>query len=280
MAPVLSVVSVCYNSGELFRSPKWQTFLQNTDLNIVLVDNNSPDNSGQLLASSYPQHNVLQLGQNIGYGRAANAGIRECGTRYVLLLNPDILIEAESIDQLLKVAVSDTETTAVWAPILNPADYRMDEPLSVEAVTGAAMLFDLHKFQDEELFDKNIFLYSEETDLCYRTRQRGNLIKLCPAILLDHKVDGSSGHHPALTYMKSWHFAWSRCYFLNKHNLSTKKCNAGRMYRNYKIKSFTSWTKVKRSTYRAQAAGVKDFLEGKKAFTSDDKPQMSNFLSF
>lgn len=279
MVPAFTVVSVCYNSGELFLSPKWQTFLHNTNLDIILVDNNSPDNSGQLLASSYPHHTVLQMGQNIGYGRAANAGIRECRTRYVLLLNPDISVEAENIEQLFRVAASDTETTAIWAPVLDPIDCRIEEPVYVEAVTGAAMLFDLHKIQDEDLFDKNIFLYSEETDLCYRIRQQGHLIKLCPAILLDHKIDGSSGHHPALTYMKSWHFGWSRCYFLKKHNLSTKKCNAKRMYRYYRIKSFTSWTKAKRLKYRAQTAGVKDFLEGKKAFTSDNKPQMSNFFS-
>ncbi len=151
--------------------------------------------------------------------------------------------------------------------------------ISVDSVAGAAMLFDLHKIDHENLFDDNIFLYSEETDLCYRTRKQGKCIKLCPAIFFDHQGDGSSGHHPALVYMKAWHFAWSRCYYLEKHKLSTLKRNPKRMYRDYKIKSFVSFNKLQRLQYRAKAAGVKSFIQGEKAFTPTGEAQMSTPLS-
>lgn len=278
MQPALSIVSICYNSSHLFLSHGWNTFIQNTDTNIILVDNGSPDNSGQILASNYPHHHVLQLGRNLGYGRAANAGIGECKTRFVLLLNPDISITAGSIKQLLEIAISDSTNTAIWAPVLKETDYSNEDPYIVEAVTGAAMLFDLNKLKSECLFDENIFLYSEETDLCYRIRQLGYSIKLCPSVFIDHEIDGSSGHNSRLTYMKSWHFGWSRCYFLNKHNLYTKKRNPKRMYRYYKIKSYISLSKINRLRYKGQAAGVKAFLDGQVAFTADDEPQMSTFL--
>ena len=270
----LSVVSVCYNSSKLFLDISWRAFLDTTDLDIFLIDNGSPDNSGKILAAQYPQHHILQLGRNIGYGRAANAGIQECRTRYVLLLNPDIIIADESIEHLLRLAGSDLEKTAVWGPALKRADHRNEDPRCVEGVSGAAMLFDLGKIQKGQFFDSNIFLYSEETDLCYRIRQQGMLIKFCPAVFMDHTVDGSSGHNSSLVYMKAWHFAWSRCYFLDKHHLCTSKRNPQRMFRYYRIKSFISLDRLQRLRYRAQAAGVKAFLRGEKAFTGNDEPQM------
>lgn len=269
----LTVVSVCFNSSDHFLGPAWRTFMETTRYAVIIVDNCSPDGSGEILANHYPRHLVLQNELNLGYGRAANVGILTSTTRYVLLLNPDIAVTADSIEHLFNIALMDQENTAIWAPILSKIEDRNEAPRCVEAVSGAAMLFDLHQVDYKQLFDNNIFLYSEETDLCYRIRQQGKLIKQCPAVFMDHQIDGSSGHHPSLVYMKGWHFAWSRCFFLNKHQLFTKKRNPQRMYRFYKLKSFISLDALQRLRYRAQAEGVRDFLRGELAFTQNGLPQ-------
>jgi N-acetylglucosaminyl-diphospho-decaprenol L-rhamnosyltransferase len=270
----LTIVSVSYNSADVFSS-YWEDFLDNTWLDVIIVDNASPDGSGSILAQKYPKHRVIQMDRNVGFGRAANEGFINCRSRFVLLLNPDLRINERGIVDLYNIAISDPDNTAIWAPVVTRPEFLGTPPEKIDKVSGAAMLFDLEKMQQVGLFDENIFLYSEESDLCYRTRLKGYEIKLCPRIFFEHMVGGSSGHHPSIVKMKSWHFAWSRCYYLHKHGLYTAKRNPSRMLRNYRLKSFLSMDKIKRLRYRGQAAGVKAFLKGKTAFIANGKPQKS-----
>ena len=272
----VTIISVSYNSADVFLS-SWRNFLENSNRSVVIVDNASSDGSGQILSRTFSGHNVVQMDRNVGYGRAANKGLALCRSRYALLLNPDLTLFEELIDQLLLVAVADDDATAIWAPATTSADCSDSPPVSVDAVCGAAMLFDMEKMKQIGLFDENIFLYSEETDLCYRTRAAGFQVKICPRIYIEHAIDGSSGHHHSLTAMKSYHFGWSRCYYLDKHGLFSAKSNPPKMYREYKIRSYISLSNVQRLRYKWQAAGVRAFMDGEKAFMADGRPQMSAF---
>ena len=270
----LTIISVSYNSASVFLS-NWKSFLDTTRFKIIIVDNASFDDSVQILSRSFPEHHILKSESNIGYGRAANEGLQQCRSRFALLLNPDLKVSEELVIQLLSTALEDEDNTAIWAPALSKADFSRTQPVSIEAVSGAAMLFDLHKMNQVGFFDENIFLYSEETDLCYRTRQKGYEIKLCPGVYIEHIGDSSSAHHHSMIYMKSWHFGWSRCYYLNKHSLYSQKYNPRRMYRNCKFKSYISLNRINRLRYRGQAEGIKAFMRGEKAFKADGKPQQS-----
>jgi len=274
MSTELTIISVSYNSAALFLS-NWKEFLETTRFEVVIVDNASSDGSGRDLFQAFPNHHILQLENNIGYGRAANEGLKLCESRFVLLLNPDLIISKEKVSQLLSLALEDRDNTAIWAPVLNRDAVVSSQPISTEAVSGAAMLFDLHKMKYVGFFDENIFLYSEETDLCFRTRQKGYVIKLCPELFFDHLGDSSSGGNQSLTFMKSYHFGWSRCYYLKKHCLYSDKYNPRRMYRNYRLKSYISLSSENRLRYKGQAAGVKAFMGGQKAFRIDGSPQES-----
>lgn len=274
MATELTIISVSYNSAFLFFS-NWKEFLEATRFKVIIVDNASSDGSGNNLAQAFPKHHILKLKNNIGYGRAANEGLKRCQSRFALLLNPDLIILEEKVSQLLSLAIGDQDNTAIWAPVLKRDDVTGSRSVSTEAVSGAAMLFDLHKMEHVGFFDDNIFLYSEETDLCYRTRQQGYVIKLCPEVFIDHLGDSSSGDSKSLIFMKSFHFGWSRCYYLNKHSLYSDKYNPRRMYNNYRLKTYISLSGENRLRYKAQAAGVKAFMEGQKAFREDGSPQAS-----
>lgn len=274
MTADVTIISVSYNSSGVFLSG-WKNFLDTTSLEVILVDNASPDGSGSVLSQMYPRHSVIQMDRNIGYGRAANVGFENCRSRFGLLLNPDLQISEKTILELYHTAIADLDNTAIWAPAVTKAACTGTQPESIEEVCGAAMLLDLEKMQQVGLFDENIFLYSEESDLCYRTRSRGYAIKLCPNIFIEHAIDGSSGHHPSIVYMKSWHFGWSRCYYLHKHGLYTAKRNPPRMFRNYKLQSFINLNKIKRLRYSGQAAGVKAFMVGEPAFMTNGNPQKS-----
>ena len=270
----LSIISVSYNSAQLFFK-SWAAFLKNSALPTIIVDNASPDGSGLQLLKGFPNHEIVQMPKNLGYGRAANEGLKRCKSRYALVLNPDLQISEESIAQLYVEATKKNTNTAIWGPALTGTDFTGEPPIPTEAICGAAMLFDLEKMKKVGFFDENIFLYSEETDLCLRTRRQGHTIELCPNILMQHTIDGSSGHHSAVVYMKSWHFGWSRCYYLHKHGLFTDKRNPWRMGREYRLRSYMSLSKIKRLRYKGQAEGVQAFLQGEKAFTAEGNPQMS-----
>lgn len=268
----LTIITVSYNSGRVLLS-NWKKFLETTGCPVLIIDNASTDDSSRVLSQSFPQHSILKSECNVGYGRAANFGMRHCHSRFALLLNPDLRISEEVVHQLFSTAITDTENTAIWAPATSKSEISCAPPSPIEAVCGAAMLFDLDKIRRVGLFDENIFLYSEETDLCYRTRREGYLIKLCPSIYIEHIGASSSGHHNSLIYMKSWHFGWSRCYYLNKHGLFSRKYNPRRMYLDYTVKSYISLSRDSRLRYRGQAEGVKAFMRGEKAFAIDGKPQ-------
>jgi len=272
MTPDVAIVTISYNSAAVY-AKYWKSFLDATSLDVIIVDNASVDGSGRQLSTSFPDQQIIQLDRNIGYGRAANVGLKQCQSSFALLLNPDLYISEEAVASLVDAAISDKDNSAIWAPAVTQKDCSKRSSVTVDAVCGAAMLFDLEKMKSIGLFDENIFLYSEETDLCYRTRSAGYSIKLFPDIFIEHIIDGSSGHHPSLDYMKSWHFGWSRCYYLGKHSLFSPKYNPQRMYRSYKIKSFLSLTSLKRLRYRGQAAGVRAYSRGEKAFTADGLPQ-------
>jgi len=274
MVSDLTIISVSYNSASAFLS-YWKSFLETTRFKVIIVDNASCDDSVQILSRTFPEHHIIGSESNIGYGRAANKGIEQCRSRFALLLNPDLKVSEGLVIKLLDLAMNDEDNTAIWAPAITQSDSSTDPPAPMEAVLGAAMLFDLHRMNKVGFFDENIFLYSEETDLCYRTRQKGYEIKLCPCVYIEHIGDSSSAHHHSLIYMKSWHFGWSRCYYLNKHSLYSARYNPGRMYRNYKLKSYIGLNSVKRLRYRGQADGIKAFMRGDKAFKADGRPQHS-----
>lgn len=274
MTSDVTIIIVSYNSAGVILK-NWKTFLDTTERKVIIVDNSSSDRSGELLSQTFPHVNVLQLGQNLGYGRAANEGFALCHGHFALLLNPDLVISEEVVSQLTSFAEKDTGNTAIWAPVTNESECSNKTPRAVDAVSGAAMLFDLDKMKNIGFFDDHIFLYSEESDLCCRTRRAGYEIALCPSVYLEHFGDGSSGKDLSLTFMKSWHFGWSRCYFYHKYGLDKGKHSARSMYRNYRLKSFLSLGSTSRIDYRGKAEGVRAFMEGQGAFRSDGTPQKS-----
>ena len=85
--------------------------------------------------------------------------------------------------------------------------------------------------------------------------------------------DVGPGSDDGIAYMKSWHFGWSRCYYFNKHDLWSPKRNPERFYREYFLRSYISLNRIKRMRYRGQAAGVRAYIRGEKAFRLDGSPQ-------
>lgn len=137
------------------------------------------------------------------------------------------------------------------------------------------MLFDVEKIRQIGLFDENIFLFSEETDLCERTIKAGYTIQICPDVFFDHLGGQSSTPAPEIEYMKWWHFGWSQCYRMTKHGHCTLWKNPFRKYISYQLHSWVAFPAERRKKWQAKADGAFAFMSGKKAFTESGSPQMS-----
>jgi GT2 family glycosyltransferase len=273
---MISLIIISFNSASIIQQCQ-QQLLDATPFPTFIIDNASPDGSAKILAEKFPKVEVVALEQNIGYGRAANVGLKKVQTRYALLLNPDLIATSEQIEKLLAHAQNDPDNTAIWGPASLKKDATGDPPQSVKWVSGCAMLFDMEKLNTIGLFDENIFLFAEETELCERTIKTGYQIKLCRDVYFDHLVGQASPPNPKVEYMKWWHFGWSQCYLMEKHHHTTWYKNPQRKLINYRIHSFTSSSSKKRKKWGAKADGAKAFLRGEKAFQKDRSARHSNF---
>jgi len=245
---------------------------------VIIVDNGSPDGSASALAARFPSAEVVGLEQNIGYGRAANKGFERVETEYALLLNPDIVGGMEAIQQLEQRMACLSDEVAILAPAVSSRDFRRDGLIERDWVIGAALLFRMRSLADVGGFDENIFLFSEETDLCMRIKKAGKKIFLDSDIYIEHLSKQSSTPSAAVDFLKDWHYAWSNQYLAVKHGLAHGKHHPRRRLLIYGIKFLTATNAKKRQRYKARYLGVKAFLSGEKAFISDGSPQQSHRL--
>lgn len=271
----LTIVIVSFNSYSAVRNCLSE-LLQNTQHPVIVVDNASPDDSGQLIKQDFGTVSLLQLDQNIGYGRAANRAISIATTPYLLLLNPDLIATTSAADQLLACMKKLGNSAAILAPAVTKKDCLNSGLVQKNWVIGAAMLLNLEALRPIGFFDENIFLFSEETDLCYRAKKAGLEIWLDTSTYLEHLHRQSSTPNEKIESLKNWHFGWSHMYYYTKHGMAKEKKNPARILSLYAIKYLTATNKKKRALYKARLQGTLAFLRNVPAFTVDGNPQHYN----
>lgn len=270
----LTLIIVSFNSAKVIDQCQSQ-LLDAATYPVLVIDNASPDQSAIKLKNRYPEIEVIPMQQNIGYGRAANVGLRKTQTRFALLLNPDLFVSVDEIQKILDYARKDEDNTAIWGPATKRSLIAEGPPVNVDWISGSAMLFNIEKIKQVGLFDENIFLFSEETDLCERTIAAGHGIKLCPDVFFDHLVGQASPFDPKVEYMKWWHFGWSQCYRMTKNGHCTVFRNPRRKHLSYRLHSLISISQRKRMKWKAKADGASAFLKGIKAFDRVGHPRTS-----
>ena len=101
MTDEVAVVTVTYSPGKsLSAFLDTLATASNVPLDVVLADNGSTDGSVEEAATRSGVR-VVETGGNIGYGRAANAGVRQTTAEFVVVANPDIEWEPGALDELL-----------------------------------------------------------------------------------------------------------------------------------------------------------------------------------
>ena len=204
--------------------------------NVTVVDNASQDGTVAGVALHLPQALCVALDRNVGFGAANNRALRDAGTAFALLLNPDCEITSDGIAALVEAACTYPDAAIIAPQLLLPngqpdVNYRWpqicwpsrgpgaDGPACVGFVCGAAMLLRIAAFEGIGFFDEDFFLYYEDDDLCLRLWRAHRPVMLVPQVTALHRSRGSvRGPHPWHSeYLRGYHHAQSKLIFAGKH---------------------------------------------------------------
>jgi GT2 family glycosyltransferase len=214
----ITLVTISYNSAEIIsqhiESLNLAAISENARPNWIVVDNDSNDGTPSLIGGKYQGVKVIANAKNIGFGSAANQGIKAARTRFVMILNPDTVLSIDALSTLRRVLIDDNKA-AMAGP--NVSDRPMTGTKSVEWIVGAAMMMDTTKMNSIGYFDENIFLYGEESDLCIRTIDAGFRILHCHGAHMPHSEGESSTRTDKTLYFLFWHMGKSHAYLSVKH---------------------------------------------------------------
>jgi N-acetylglucosaminyl-diphospho-decaprenol L-rhamnosyltransferase len=200
----------------------------------IVVDNASTDDSVALVRKLFPWVRLLQNSTNIGFAGGNNQALQQNQGRYCLLLNSDTVVSAGSLAIMVEFMEQHPTAGAVGAKLLNPdgsfqasyaafptlwsefclltglarwtigqyapspPPYADEAARLVDWVSGASLMVRRAALDQIGFMDEGYFMYSEETDLCWRLKQRGWQIWYVPDALIIH-VGGASTSQMALT---------------------------------------------------------------------------------
>lgn len=254
VAPRVTVVIVSYNTkGDLARClGSLRDTPPEVPLQTVVVDNASRDGSAVLVREQFPEVRLIEAGDNLGFARANNLGIRATASELVLLLNSDTVVPPHALDRLVAALDRHPEAAAAgprltdgagnpelsWGQMISPrAEWRQRalmrglargdadatalveklsrEERTVDWVSGACLLVRRDAADAVGLLDERYFMYTEDVDFCSALRARGGTILFAPSAEVVHLRGRSAATAPAATNAR---YRESHLAFYRKHH--------------------------------------------------------------
>jgi|SRR6185437_2950777 len=223
-APDISVIIVSYNVWGYLQPCLRSVFDQeNVSVEVIVVDNNSTDNTVENIGKEFPSTKVISNSVNMGFSGANNQGINVAMGNYLLLLNPDTELRDGNILFQMKEFLCTSNQSGVIAPCLLNTDgsfqlsfwktpgvlnlflelfylhkvnkqAKPEKPISVETASGAALFFSKKIIDKVGLLDENMF-WMDDIDFCYRVLAAGQKIVYNPEIEIIHHGGKSSSNY-------------------------------------------------------------------------------------
>jgi len=192
---------------------------------VLIIENSNNTNIKQNLEKEYSNVECILSGENLGYGKANNIGLKKVETEYALILNPDATLHHSTLENFIENTKKIPDFTII-GPYIQEKKNEYDEsylknklPFKVDNVKGFAMFFKMSEFKDIGFFDEDFFFYFEEIDLCKRLTDKGKKIYLVPDIKIYH--DGGNSHDESIKYemelSRNWHWMWSTFNYHKKY---------------------------------------------------------------
>ncbi len=195
VATRLSLVTVSYDSAALVERLADLVWAGSSPpLELVVVDNASPDGSAERLRTR-EDIVLVAADRNLGFGQGCMLGAEHARGDLLMFLNPDITpldgVFETLVGNLLAAPSVAITFPKVVAPGVAPEPQRKLEDVS--SSVGAAMLMSRAHLERVGGFDPRIFLYYEETDLCWRTRLLGERVVQDWEAWIEHDYHGAGG---------------------------------------------------------------------------------------
>lgn len=221
---------------------------------VFVVDNNSADGSWSMVRTLFPEVTLIRNTCNAGFAKACNQALKAASGEFVLLLNPDTVVEENAFRKCIDFMCNHDDAGALGPMMIDGngkflreskrslptpliSFYKMtgltklfpkshlfsryymehigkDEAAEIEVLTGAFMFIRRKALEKTGLLDENFFMYGEDIDLSYRLTKAGFKIFYYPEVKIIHYKGQSSKESPANS---TFHFYMSMLVFAEKH---------------------------------------------------------------
>lgn len=260
----LSIVIVNYNVAYFLEQCLHSVFASNVSFNyeVFVVDNNSIDGSNSMVRDKFPEVILIENKENLGFSKANNQALRLSKGEYVLLLNPDTLLESDTLSLVVDFMENHVDAGGLGVKMLDgkgnflPESKRglptpkaaffkifglskifpksklfsayhlgnldQDTINQIEVLSGAFMLMRRKALDKVGLLDEDFFMYGEDIDLSYRILQGGYKNYYFPKTRIIH-YKGESTKKDSINYV--FVFYKAMIIFAKKH-YSTKNAQS------------------------------------------------------
>ncbi len=252
----LSIVIVNYNVKYFLEQCLYsvEKASRNMKIEVFVVDNNSVDGSCAMVREKFPKVHLIENNKNLGFSKANNQAIRLAKGRHILLLNPDTVIEEDTLDLCVRFMSDHPEAGALGVKMIDGNGKYLPEskrslptprvafckifglsglfPTSkifskyhlgyldknqvheVDILPGAFMMIRKSALEKTGLLDEDFFMYGEDIDLSYRLLKAGYKNYYYPEITIIH-YKGESTKKGSLNYVVTFYNAM--IIFARKH---------------------------------------------------------------
>ena len=205
-APKVSVIIVNYNEKRLLEKCLESLFKVNYEnFEVIIVDNNSTDETVEFVTKNYPSIIVIKLDSNKGYAEPNNIGAKIAKGNYLLFLNNDTVVTPNFISEMVQVLEADKKIAVCQSLLLKPdgsidssGDFidnlgvvynskaKINEIREISSARGASMLIRDDVFKKLNGFDEQFFVSFEDVDLCWRSWILGYRVLVIPKSVVYH----------------------------------------------------------------------------------------------
>ena len=230
----LSIIIVNFNVKDYLKEllDSLKTASGKISSEIIVVDNDSVDGSQHMVKSGYPEVILIENETNEGFASGCNTGIKQSSGDFILLINPDCLVNKDTLEKMLDFFEEHEDCGLAGCKILNtdgsiqlacrrsfptPASaffkltglsrlfqksrifgkYNLsylpeDQIAEIDAVSGSFMMFRRDIIQQIGYLDETYFMYGEDLDFCFRIKEKGWKIYYNPETHIVHHKGKSS----------------------------------------------------------------------------------------
>lgn len=210
--------------------------LESNEFEIILVDNDSKDKTFEEISKfKFPISNnnaikIIQSKENLGFSKGCNAGAKKAEGEFILFLNSDTEIKDKGLQRMVEFLENNKHVAILGGKLENPngspqasagkfynlfnlflmliglerLGFLKSSPARISKtdwVSGACMMVRREVFEKIGGFEKELFMYMEDVELCFRAKSKGYATYYYPFISLLHKEHGSSNRTFAIIHI-------------------------------------------------------------------------------